>query len=185
MPLTKLPRDAGWPCPARHPKWQLRLSQLVQHGGETVPEATDWVVEERIRWRRPPLREDVPYSIFILAIKSFTNVPDRHCSQVPSGAIGPNRGMLSKTPLPESSRVPRTIERLPPSGVGPEAGCGLRWGNSLLVRDAAKIVIVSEYKHTGIAHRHENMVKTLSAATEWLNLVGKVPVQGRPPGITS
>jgi hypothetical protein len=35
---------------------------------------------------------------------------------------GPNRRMLWKTPLPESSRVPRTIERLPPSDVGPEPG---------------------------------------------------------------
>src|SRR6516164_6373071 len=29
----------------------------------------------------------------------------------------------------------------------------------LLVRSAAKIVIISEYEHTGIAHGHENMVE--------------------------
>ena len=49
------------------PEWLLRFG-LDLLG---VPEATDWVVNDWIERRRPPLREHVPYFVFMLTINIF------------------------------------------------------------------------------------------------------------------
>ncbi len=49
------------------PEWLLRFG-LDLLG---IPEATDWVVQDWVARRRPPLREHVPYFIFMLTINIF------------------------------------------------------------------------------------------------------------------
>jgi hypothetical protein len=49
------------------PEWLLRFGL----GLLGVPEATDWVTEEWTNRRRPPLRDHVPYFIFMLTINIF------------------------------------------------------------------------------------------------------------------
>jgi len=49
------------------PEWLLRFGTNLLG----VPEATDWVVADWIGRRRPPLREHVPYFIFLLTINIF------------------------------------------------------------------------------------------------------------------
>ena len=49
------------------PEWLLRFGLNLLG----VPEATEWVVNDWIERRRPPLREHVPYFIFMLTINIF------------------------------------------------------------------------------------------------------------------
>jgi hypothetical protein len=49
------------------PEWLLRFGLNLLG----VPEATEWVLQEWISRRRPPLREHVPYFIFMLTINIF------------------------------------------------------------------------------------------------------------------
>ena len=49
------------------PEWLLRFGTNLLG----VPEATDWVVGDWINRRRPPLREHVPYFVFMLTINVF------------------------------------------------------------------------------------------------------------------
>ncbi len=49
------------------PEWLLRFGMNLLG----VPEATDWVIEDWIARRRPPLREHVPYFVFMLTINIF------------------------------------------------------------------------------------------------------------------
>jgi hypothetical protein len=49
------------------PEWLIRFG-LDLLG---VPEATNFVVDDWIKQRRPPLREYIPYFIFLLAINLF------------------------------------------------------------------------------------------------------------------
>jgi hypothetical protein len=49
------------------PEWLLRFGLNLLG----VPEAADWVIQDWIARRRPPLREHVPYFIFMLTINIF------------------------------------------------------------------------------------------------------------------
>jgi len=49
------------------PEWLLRFGMQLLG----VPEAVDWVIKDWIHRRRPPLREHVPYFIFMLSINIF------------------------------------------------------------------------------------------------------------------
>ena len=49
------------------PEWLLRFGlDLLE-----VPEATDWVIADWVARRRPPLREHLPYFVFLLTINLF------------------------------------------------------------------------------------------------------------------
>jgi hypothetical protein len=49
------------------PEWLLRFGLNLLR----IPEVTDWVIQDWIARRRPPLREHVPYFIFMLTINIF------------------------------------------------------------------------------------------------------------------